>query len=155
LERGVATHYHDVAGREIEVPVDTLRHVLDVLGPPPPPDAPPPVYVLREGQEPWHHDLDRRAVVHLADGGTRPLPDDLPGALPHGRHLLELPDREVPLLVAPRTAHPPPDRREWGLAVQLYAVRSASGWGIGDLGDLARLPEAAGWPGFVLVSPLH
>ncbi len=39
-ERGVATHYFDVAGREIEVPVDTLRHVLDVLGPPPAPDAP-------------------------------------------------------------------------------------------------------------------
>ena len=151
----MATHYHDVAGREIEVPLDTLRHVLDVLGPPPAPDAPPPVYVLREGQEPWHHDLDRGAIVHLADGGTCPLPDDLPGALPQGRHLLELPDREVPLLVAPHTAHPPPDRRDWGLAVQLYAVRSASGWGIGDLGDLARLPEAAGWPGFVLVSPLH
>ena len=154
-ERGVATHYFDVAGREIEVPIDTLRHVLDVLGPPPAADAPPPVYVLREGQEPWRHDLPAGAVVHLAGGGTCPLPAELPGPLAHGRHVLELPGREVPLVVAPRTAQPPADRREWGLAVQLYALRSAGSWGIGDLGDLAQLPAVAGWPGFVLLSPLH
>jgi 4-alpha-glucanotransferase len=153
-ERGVATHYFDVGGREIEVPVDTLRHVLDVLGPPPAPDA-PPVYVLREGQEPWRHDLPEDAVVHLDQGGTRALPAELPGSLPIGRHVLELAGRTVPLLVAPRTAHPPADRREWGLAVQLYALRSGRCWGIGDLGDLAQLPAAAGWPGFVLLSPLH
>jgi 4-alpha-glucanotransferase len=153
--RGVATAYRDIAGREITVPIDTLRHVLDVLGPPPDPDAPPPVYVLREGQDAWWHDLPSSAVVRLDGGGETAVPAELPGSLPHGRHVLELPDREVPLIVAPRTAHPPADRREWGLAVQLYALRSAAGWGIGDLGDLARLPAATGGPGFVLLSPLH
>ena len=39
--------------------------------------------------------------------------------------------------------------------MQLYALRSAASWGIGDLGDLAQLPGATGWPGFVLLSPLH
>ncbi len=154
-DRGVTTSYRDIAGREIIVPIDTLRHVLDVLGPPPEPDAPPPVYVLREGQDPWRHDLPPGAVVRLDGGGECALPAELPGSLPHGRHVLELPDREVPLIVAPRTAHPPADRREWGLAVQLYALRSAASWGIGDLGDLARLPAATGEPGFVLLSPLH
>ena len=77
------------------------------------------------------------------------------GAAAAGRHVLELRERQVPLLVAPRTAEPPADRREWGLAVQLYALRSRRSWGIGDLGDLAHLPAAAGWPGFVLLSPLH
>jgi 4-alpha-glucanotransferase len=48
--------------------------------------------------------------------------------------------------------------REWGWMAQLYGVRSAASWGIGDLADLARL---AGWSagdcgaGFVLVNPLH
>ena len=31
--------------------------------------------------------------------------------------------------------------RTWGWAVQLYALRSSSSWGIGDLGDLLRLAE--------------
>ena len=153
--RGVATSYHDVSGAEIVVPIDTLRHVLDVLGPPPEPTAPPPVYVLREGQDPWWHDLPPGAVVRLDGGGECALPAELPGSLPHGRHVVELPDREVPLIVAPRAAHPAADRREWGLAVQLYALRSGRSWGIGDLGDLARLPAATGEPGFVLLSPLH
>lgn len=153
--RGVATSYHDIAGHEIVVPIDTLRHVLEVLGPAPPPDAPPPVYLFREGQEAWPHGLPAGAPVHLDGGGETTLPEELPGRLPHGRHLLELPDRTVPLIVAPRTAHPPTGRREWGLAVQLYAMRSERSWGIGDLGDLADLPGAAGGPGFVLLSPLH
>ena len=48
--------------------------------------------------------------------------------------------------------------RLWGLAVQLYAVRSHRSWGLGDAADLADL---AGWSGrelgagFVLVNPLH
>lgn len=153
--RGVATSYDDIAGREITVPIETLRHVLDVLGPPPDPVAPPPVYVLREGQQPWWHDLPQDAVVRLDGGGACGLPAALPGPLPHGRHVLELPGREVPLIVAPRTAHTAADRREWGLAVQLYALRSGASWGIGDLGDLARLPAVTGEPGFVLLSPLH
>ncbi len=51
-----------------------------------------------------------------------------------------------------------PDRRSWGLTVQLYSVRSRGSWGHGDLHDLAEL---AGWSardlgaGFVLINPLH
>jgi 4-alpha-glucanotransferase len=46
----------------------------------------------------------------------------------------------------------------WGLAAQLYSVRSASSWGTGDLADLATL---ATWSArvhradFVLVNPMH
>jgi 4-alpha-glucanotransferase len=49
-------------------------------------------------------------------------------------------------------------RRVWGLATQLYSVRSRRSWGIGDFTDLGEL---AGWAGaehdaaFVLVNPLH
>jgi 4-alpha-glucanotransferase len=49
-------------------------------------------------------------------------------------------------------------RRGWGYATQLYSVRSARSWGVGDLVDLTDL---AVWSGaeqgsdFVLVNPLH
>jgi 4-alpha-glucanotransferase len=50
------------------------------------------------------------------------------------------------------------DRREWGLATQLYSVRSTGSWGVGDLTDLTDLAVWAGaehGAGFVLVNPLH
>ncbi len=64
---------------------------------------------------------------------------------------------------APPTAARParlvlPQQRSWGLAVQLYSVRSRDSWGHGDLHDLAEL---ASWSaraygaGFILVNPLH
>lgn len=50
------------------------------------------------------------------------------------------------------------DRRTWGLATQLYSVRSEQSWGVGDLTDLTDL---AVWSahrhdaGYVLVNPMH
>lgn len=52
----------------------------------------------------------------------------------------------------------PPPGQTWGLAVQLYSVRSRGSWGHGDLRDLADLATwAGGGPGagFVLINPLH
>jgi (1->4)-alpha-D-glucan 1-alpha-D-glucosylmutase len=47
--------------------------------------------------------------------------------------------------------------RLWGPAVQLYALRSARNWGIGDFGDLLRLVQlsAERGAGIVGVNPLH
>jgi (1->4)-alpha-D-glucan 1-alpha-D-glucosylmutase len=47
--------------------------------------------------------------------------------------------------------------RIWGFAVQLYGLRSARNWGIGDFGDLRALVELAARLGasIVGVSPLH
>lgn len=63
---------------------------------------------------------------------------------------------ETRLVVTPGRCHAPGGRR-WGLAVQLYGLRSPRNWGIGDFTDLARLagPAAALGADFIGVSPLH
>ena len=67
------------------------------------------------------------------------------------------PEAEADAAVAAAVA-PAPERRSWGLTIQLYAVRSAASWGHGDFRDLSDL---AAWSarelgaGFVLINPLH
>lgn len=55
---------------------------------------------------------------------------------------------------------PPPlaqGRRLWGIAAQLYLLRSATDWGIGDFRDLRRLVELAADHGTDVIglNPLH
>jgi (1->4)-alpha-D-glucan 1-alpha-D-glucosylmutase len=58
---------------------------------------------------------------------------------------------------APGRCWAPPPGRAWGPSVQLYALRSAGNWGIGDFGDLETLIEWAAARGAALVgvNPLH
>jgi 4-alpha-glucanotransferase len=91
---------------------------------------------------------------------------DVDVALPEGYHELVLVDGEAEvargkLAVAPATCYRPPELREgrrlWGVAAQLYGVRSARDWGIGDFTDLATLVEqsAAAGADVIGVNPLH
>src|SRR5580698_2926768 len=91
---------------------------------------------------------------------------EVPTELPPGRHELEVGiggavTSRCTLLMSPPKCYEPPalrsGRRLWGLAVQLYTVRSKRNWGIGDFGDLKSLirwlaPRGAG---FIGVNPLH
>ncbi len=91
---------------------------------------------------------------------------DLPFELPEGQHELvaKLSGGEnctSRLIVAPRKCHTPPPlragRRLWGVAVQLYSVRSRSNWGMGDFGDLLGVVRwlAPLGAGFIALNPLH
>ena len=90
---------------------------------------------------------------------------EVPADLPLGYHTLRARSGEVeaamPLIVTPAWLGFPEQmgrRRAWGLATQLYSVRSERSWGVGDLTDLADLAvwsAAEHGADFVLVNPLH
>ncbi|MCA1710733.1 MAG: 4-alpha-glucanotransferase [Actinobacteria bacterium] len=86
---------------------------------------------------------------------------DLPG-LPLGWHSLRATSgaetAEAVLVVAPERIELPPGlERTWGWMVQLYSLRSARSWGMGDYADLRTVLEraAADGAGAVLLNPLH
>lgn len=88
----------------------------------------------------------------------------VPEGLPLGWHTLHAESDGVTaqcaLVVVPArltTAEPLLRRRGWGLATQLYSVRSKRSWGIGDFADLADLATLSGARGadYILVNPLH
>ena len=90
---------------------------------------------------------------------------ELPTDLPLGYHTLTAAVglEEVttaPLIVTPARLELPPALRErhgWGFAAQLYSVRSAQSWGVGDLADMADLGVWSAGLGadYLLVNPLH
>lgn len=151
---GISDHFHDIFGERRDTSAATRRALREAMGEGEPPEE-EGVRVLRLGDSA----LERlRGELELEQGGAlrldgRPLP---PG-LPPGYHWLQPPDGpRVRLILAPRRCWLPAERRSWGWAVQLYALRSAGSWGTGDLRDLRRLAE---WSrglgaGLLLVNPL-
>jgi len=115
--------------------------------------------------------------VELEDGSRRSVPVDGPVSarrdgrvrwtvpladLPLGWHRLRATAAEVSgeavLLVAPRRIELPAGlTRTWGWMVQLYSLRSAASWAMGDYADLRAVLEAsaADGAGVVLLNPLH
>ena len=102
---------------------------------------------------------------HLDDRLLGQATFQLPADLPLGYHTLRArsagQESATTLIVTPSWVGFPAsmgDRRVWGLATQLYSVRSAQSWGVGDLADLADLAvwaAAEQGAGYVLVNPLH
>lgn len=94
---------------------------------------------------------------------ARPL--TLPAGLPLGDHVLHVAVGSRRLrcaVVAVPDAVPGPaalaePARAWGWMIQLYALRSASSWGMGDYADLVDLVDWSGQAGadVLLVNPLH
>ena len=91
---------------------------------------------------------------------------DLPLDLPSGYHELEVKiaggtAERCLLIISPERCYEPvaiqAGQRLWGVAVQLYTLRSRSNWGIGDFLDLSLLIRwmAACGAGFIGLNPLH
>lgn len=90
----------------------------------------------------------------------------LPEGLPHGYHSLRVcvehgACADGALIVAPGGSFEPQllrdGRRLWGVAVQLYTLRSSGNWGIGDFADLEAVVRGCAPHGaaFVGLNPLH
>jgi 4-alpha-glucanotransferase len=87
----------------------------------------------------------------------------IPGRLPLGYHKFRIASEpsEMSLIVTPGDCWLPEDAasgcRYWGIAAQLYLLKSAHNWGIGDFSDLKRLIETARDLGadIVGINPLH
>ena len=116
-------------------------------------------------------DLPERGS-HQDDGKWFVLRDlEFPADLPAGYHRLHVEHEFVgketcPLIVTPDKCYEPQaltnesqpgGARLWGVAVQLYALRSSENWGIGDFSDLKELLRLAAAAGadFVGISPVH
>ena len=85
-----------------------------------------------------------------------------PNDLKPGVYRLKLTDasgliENLPLIVAPPAAFSGEFDRDWLVAVQLYSIRSARNWGIGDFTDLQALIRFAAEAGAagVGLNPLH
>jgi 4-alpha-glucanotransferase len=126
----------------------------------------------------WHLKLENGAVRE-AEGRRQDLPLvatnsassgtlekrklQLGADLPIGYHSLKVTpgEHEMTLIITPGQCWLPADvaggKRLWGLSCQLYLLRSASNWGIGDFSDLQRLLEIVASCGAQLVgiNPIH
>lgn len=88
---------------------------------------------------------------------------ELQDDLPWGYHQLKLEPGSAAamLVITPGRCWLPPvliqGRRLWGIAAQLYLLRSATDWGIGDFGDLRSLIELAAsrTADVIGLNPLH
>ncbi|MFY9807827.1 MAG: 4-alpha-glucanotransferase, partial [Pseudonocardiaceae bacterium] len=163
---GVATWYRDARRRRVDVEPDVVRRVLGLLGVNADTSTQvqdalaaarqpglPGTIVLCQG-----HSREIRDPGVLTDehGAEMPVRSVLPADLAPGWYSLASDKTHTTVLVAPPALPEPP--RTWGWMLQLYALRSAQSWGIGDLADLR---EFIGWTatthgsGAVLVNPLH
>jgi (1->4)-alpha-D-glucan 1-alpha-D-glucosylmutase len=123
----------------------------------------------------WRIDLETGATLdgvvappEAASGERYRLALDIPAPHAAGYHRLSIHDAathavlaSAPLIVTPARCYLPPafaaGARIWGLALQLYALRSHRNWGMGDFTDLRHAIDVAAAAGadIVGVNPLH
>jgi 4-alpha-glucanotransferase len=169
---GVATSYRNERREPVDVDADVVIRVLGLLDV----DAgsesairselaaleesdragvrPPTVAVRVDGRA---VPLPGAAALMTEDGTRIDVRDELPAELAPGWYRLHTTDGQVTTLVAapPQVPQTP---ATWGWMLQLYALRSARSWGIGDLGDLREFLDWTATEhgaGAVLLNPLH
>jgi len=168
--QGIQTEFLDGQGHRRVTDAAALKIILDAL----PPQAPGPLVghpvVVRSGR-PSRTELPaaRLPVAWkivagsgvIAKGESSDHAVDWPTDLPPGVYRLQVSDaataEDVPLISAPERAFGGEFDRCWLVAVQLYGVRSARNWGMGDFTDLISLIELADHLGAdgIGLNPLH
>jgi 4-alpha-glucanotransferase len=183
---GVATSYVDWADKLVDVSEEAVVAALSALGvdassPKTITDA------LADAEEaPWRRLLPGTVVVRaltqptldvrLEDGGRVRVSSPSAGEVRRDRTAWTFELSDLPLgwhelhasvgdetdtchlVVAPERIELPAGLdRTWGWMVQLYSVRSAASWDIGDYGDLRTVADAAraDGAGAILLNPLH
>lgn len=184
---GVASFYLDQSNERVEISRETQVALLGALGFPAATQAQARESLARMEEQrrglspPWRViEAGRRQRIDLreasgaiawrvagvdgvlAEGGGRGH-IDLPALEPGYHHLTIDGERTRTLLIAaPRRCWIAPefsaeDSRGWGVAAQVYGLRSGRNYGFGDFTDVANLAKAASRRGasFVGLSPLH
>ncbi|MFC4783592.1 4-alpha-glucanotransferase [Nocardioides sp. MAHUQ-72] len=156
-DRGVQRDWVDAYGKPRVASDASVAALRAAIGIPPPDLEDRAPVVTRPGRRLGLGPL----VVECEDERVRRVGDVVPDDFPLGYHRFQQLGADGPgpwrrLVVSPGRCWLP-DSQQWGWTVQLYAARSRSSWGIGDLGDLRALRE---WSeslgaGFLLVNPLH
>lgn len=169
---GVATSYRNERRQPVEVDADVVIRVLGLLDV----EAGTADDRRRELAKLAEHDragviaptmavrvtgqpqaFEGAAALIGEDGVEIAVRDELPADLSPGWYRLRMRDGQETTLVAtpPQVPQAAPT---WGWMLQLYALRSARSWGIGDLGDLREFVDwtaSEHGAGAVLLNPLH
>lgn len=169
---GVATSYNNERREPVDVDADVIITVLGLLDVEAATEADrrrelakvaeldkagmvaPTVAVRVDGRT---HTVAGARLLVGEDGSQIEVQDALPVDLPVGWYRLHTSQgQEITLVAAPPKVPAAP--QTWGWMLQLYALRSARSWGIGDLGDLHEFLD---WTarehgaGAILLNPLH
>jgi 4-alpha-glucanotransferase len=139
---GIVKRYKDALGNWRQTPEETYAALLEAMSQQEA-EKEAPLLVVRRGQR---KRLKAPAEIIFEDGGALKVKTTLPPDLPLGYHTLRYldGDRTIRLIVSPGVCFLPEDLRVWGWSAQLYALRSAQSWGMGDLGDL-RCESSGYW----------
>lgn len=172
-QAGILPDFYDIWGHRHEAGEATRLALLEAMqfAGPAADDPLPPVLVVWEDQAAavpvkdglavdWRVILEDEQIVAGASGVTV---IDLPAFGLPGYHRLEVARNgsalaTIALIVCPRSSYQPEAARgTWGLAVQLYGLRSRDDWGIGDYADLEAVIDwaAEAGAGLVGLNPVH
>ena len=180
---GIAVEWRDFAGRPHRVALESLRQILAALDLPcgTPDDlaqsirnlelhATPPLITATIGQ-PVHVPLAataQKAQIKFEDGNVADLHIEaaahgitLPPLRETGYHEVEIGPNHFTVAVAPVRCTTISDiaagQRVWGLAAQIYGLRSANDYGIGDMAGAVALGRAAAnmKADVLALSPVH
>ncbi len=152
---GVDIGYEDYKGDFRRSPEASLIRVLEAIEEDSPrgPEEQGPLVLRRGARLPF----DGPALVDTDTGDEMSVEHAIPDHMPFGYHTIRGQD-DVPrrLIVSPGACFLPENLRVWGWAAQLYALRSAGSWGMGDLADLEELARWSATLGasLIMVNPL-